>query len=224
MWFVAENTYFCTLKPCRATARNGAVRTLCAVVFNWKPPLLMITRDDFEQLKAFARIDGAVLGALWLLSFACFIGEFYAPVLGLAAVAVGIGSLVFAALRLRRFRDTVLDGRMSFRRGYAYWLLVFFYAALVMALGQFVYFQFLDHGFMAASYAEVMSSPEFKAMLQLYGVRDSEMQLLIDNLNALRPIDIALQFFTSNLILGAAIGLPMAVMMARRKGRKHINS
>lgn len=176
----------------------------------------MVGREDYEQLKAFARVDGAMLGGLWILSFACFIGEFYDPVAGIAAVAVGVGSLVFAGLRLRRFRDVVLGGFISFRRGFCFSMFVFFYASLLMAAGQFVYFQFLDHGFMLSRYTEIMSAPEFKAMLQLYGIADAEMKMLIDNLNALRPIDIALQFLATNIILGIMISLPMAIMMTRK--------
>lgn len=175
----------------------------------------MVTREDYEQLKAYARIDGALLGAMWILSFACFIGQFYNPLLGFASLAVGVGSLVLAVLRLRRFRDFVRGGSISFRRGYAYGVSVFFYAALLMAAAQLVYFQFMDHGFLSAQYEAMAVTPEFKAMLQFYGFRDDEMRMLIENLNALRPVDIALQFFTTNIILGAVISLPMAAMMKR---------
>lgn len=183
----------------------------------------MITRKEYEQLKAFARIDGAMVGGLWILSFACFIGQFYSPVLGFASLAIGVGSLVFASLRLRRFRDYVLEGVISFRRAYVYSLLVYFYAALLMAAAQFVYFQFMDHGFMLRMYTETMSTPEFKTMLQLYGIKGSEMNMLIENLQALRPIDIALQFLTSDIILGAVISLPSAAMIMRRGIRNNKN-
>lgn len=45
----------------------------------------MATREEYEQLKAFARIDGALVGALWIVSFACFIGGFAVPTLGVAS-------------------------------------------------------------------------------------------------------------------------------------------
>ena len=41
----------------------------------------MTTREEYEQLRAFARIDGAIVGGLWTVSFAFFIGEFSYPVL-----------------------------------------------------------------------------------------------------------------------------------------------
>lgn len=181
----------------------------------------MVTREEYEQMKAFARIDGAVLGILWVISFACFIGQFSVPELGFVSMAVGVGSLVMVPFRLRRFRDSVLGGTLSFTRGVGYCMFVFFYASLLMAAAQFVYFQFLDHGFLLSQYAKMASSPEFKAMLQVYGVRNEEMKMMIDNLGALRPIDIALQFLTINIFLGLFISLPSAVMMMRSPRRKH---
>ena len=42
------------------------------------------------------------------------------------------------------------------------------------------------------------------------------MKLAMDNLAALRPIDIARQFLTTNIILGLMISLPIAAMMKSR--------
>lgn len=171
----------------------------------------MATREEYEQLKAYARTDGALVGGLWILSFAFFIGEFYNPILGFISLIVGAYSLVFASMRLRRYRDTALEGVISFRRALFYSMMVYFYAALLMAAAQFVYFQFIDQGFMLSKYAEITSTPEFKTMLSAYG-----MKVAMDNLAALRPIDIALQFLTTNIILGFMVSLPIAAMMKSR--------
>lgn len=175
----------------------------------------MSIREDYEQLKAYARTDGAIVGGLWILSFAFFIGEFYNPLFGFAMMFVGVFSLVFAAMRLKRYRDNVAGGAITFGRGLLYSMLVYFYAALLMAAGQFVYFQFIDGGFLVSQYAGMVTSPEYKAMLSAYGATTDDMQVLIDNLSALRPIDIALQFFTANIILGFFVSLPIAVMMKK---------
>lgn len=180
----------------------------------------MATREEYEQLKAFARIDGAIVGCLWILSFAFFIGEFYNPLLGFVSLAVGVFSLVFAAMRLRRFRDNVLEGVISFRRAMLYSMLTYFYAALLMAAAQFVYFQFIDHGFMLSQYAEITNTDEFKTLLNAYGVKPEEMQLAIDNISALRPIDIAMQFLTTNIILGLVMSLPIATMLKSKYKRR----
>ena len=96
----------------------------------------MTIREEYEQLKSYARFDGAVVGGLWILSFAFFIGEFYNPLFSFASLIVGVSSLVVAALRLKRFRDNVLEGVISFSRALLYSMLVYFYAALLMAAAQ----------------------------------------------------------------------------------------
>ena len=180
----------------------------------------MATREEYEQLKEYARRDGAIVGVLWILSFALFIGEFYNPLLGFASFLVGAYSLVFASMRLRRYRDTALGGVISFRRALLFSMLIYFYAALLMAAAQFVYFQFIDHGFMLSQYAEITGTPEFKTMLSAYGMKPDDMKLAMDNLAALRPIDIALQFLSTNIILGLVVSLPIAAMMKSRYKRR----
>lgn len=173
----------------------------------------MATREEYEQLKAFARIDGATVGGLWILSFAFFIGEFYNPLFGFVSLIVGTASIVVATLRLRKFRDNVLDGIISFRRALLYSMLTYFYAALLMAAAQFVYFQFIDQGFLMSQYATMTETPEFKTMLTAYGMKPEDMKVAMENIAALRPIDIALQFLTMNIILGFMVSLPIAAML-----------
>lgn len=172
----------------------------------------MATREEYEQLKAYSRIDGALVGGLWILSFACLIGEFHAPALGLAAMVAGMSSIVFATMRLRRFRDHVLDGRISFRRAFGYSLLTYGYAALLMAAAQYVYFQFIDDGFLISRYNEMAVNPDFKTAMGIYGMKPEELKQAIDAIASLRPIDIALQFLTVNIMLGVIISLPVAAM------------
>ncbi|MCI5917601.1 MAG: DUF4199 domain-containing protein [Bacteroidales bacterium] len=170
----------------------------------------MATREDYEQLKAFARIDGAITGGLWILSFALFVAGFQQPMLSTLSVLTGIFSLVLASIRLRRFRDNILDGVISFRRAFGYSIFTYLYASLLLAAAQYIYFQFMDHGFVISQYMAMGNLPEFKQLLQLYGITAEEMKLAMDTLAQLRAIDIALQFFTMNIFMGLALSLPVA--------------
>ena len=75
----------------------------------------MTRYEEMEQLHAFARVDGVLIAGLWILSFACFVGNFVNPLFAVGAFGFGAFSLVFATLRLKRFRDEVRDGYISFR-------------------------------------------------------------------------------------------------------------
>ena len=170
----------------------------------------MATREDYEQLVAFSRIDGALVGLLWIASFAFFIGEFYIPVFSVVSLVVGLSSVVFAAMRLRAFRNKVLDGAISYRRAFAYSVMTYFNAALLMALAQYLYFQFIDGGFVISKYMSIVSTKEFAALAAQSGMSKADIQLAIGNLASLRPIDIAFQFLGTNMILGVIISLPVA--------------
>lgn len=180
----------------------------------------MTTREEYEQIKAFARIDGAIMGVMWIISFACFIAQFYMPLLNMAALIFGIASIIVSAIRLRNFRDNILDGVISYWRAYGYSLLTYFYAALLLAATQYIYFQFIDHGFLLNQYTAMTSSPEFKSMMTLYGIKADEMKLTMDTIATLRPIDIALQFLTTNLFFGIVISWPMAALIKSKYKRK----
>lgn len=180
----------------------------------------MTTREEYEQIKAFARIDGAIMGVMWIISFACFIAQFYMPLLNMAALIFGVASIIISAIRLRNFRDNILDGVISYWRAYGYSLLTYFYAALLLAAAQYIYFQFIDHGFLLNQYTAMTSSPEFKSMMTLYGIKADEMKLTMDTIATLRPIDIALQFLTTNLFFGIVISWPMAALIKSKYKRK----
>ena len=178
----------------------------------------MANLQEIQQLQAFARVDGAIVALLWTLSFACLVGFFHSPssLYGIGWFALGAYSLVHAAMKLRKFRDDVLGGRISFRRAYGYSILTYLYAALLFAVAQYLYFQFLDNGFLVSQYSLQASSPQMQEMMKLYGLTEQDIRFMLENIAALRPIDIALQFFSTNLMLGVFVSLSVALVM--RKG------
>ncbi len=180
---------------------------------------VMATYQEIEQVQAFSRVDGAVVALFWIISFACFVGNFSNPLLGLLSFVIGAVSLVFAALRLRQFRDNVLDGSITFLRAYGYSTMTYLYAALLFAAAQFIYFQFIDHGYLMNQYSTISQSKEFIEMMQVYGIKPEDLKLGMDNIAALRPIEIALQFFTMNVMMGVFVSLPVAAIMMRRPRR-----
>ena len=102
----------------------------------------MIKIEDFIQVKAFARQDGAFLALLWTLSFAAMMFMPESTIGNLLALATPF----FVGWRLCSFRNYALDGAISLRRGYCFSVYTFVYASIIFAVVQFLYFKFLDHG------------------------------------------------------------------------------
>ncbi len=177
----------------------------------------MITSESIIQLKAFARQDGALLSLVWLASFMCFVGQFTDPALGLLYELLAVGSLFFLGWRLRRFRDNALDGVISFRRAFAYCAFCFFYASLIFALAQYVYFAYLDHGTVFNGISQMLSLPQASAMMSVYGYSQQEIKEALSAFQGLRPIEISAFFFLSNLYIGAIISIVIALIMKRKR-------
>jgi len=171
-----------------------------------------MTPAEYVQLKAFARIDGLLLALLWVSSFACYIIGLSRPVWTMGALFLALVSPFFVARRLRLFRDVVRDGAISFRRAWAFVVLVFFYAGILFALFQYAYFAFMDKGYFLQSLQQMMSAPETIQIIQQYGMSDSLGESMAQ-LRSMRPIDLSLNVLTTNIILGILLGLPIAALM-----------
>ena len=176
----------------------------------------MITPAEYIQLKAFARQDGALLALLLVGVFLLYIIGVSNPMLGLAAVLLLIYIPFFVGERLRKFRDYGREGRISFRRGYVYTILVFFYGGILFAVVQYLYFAFMDNGFLLSQFSKMVSSEEGKAMLQQYGMQQMVDESLHEMAN-IRPIDYALNMLTINICLGFILGIPISLVMQKTK-------
>lgn len=171
-----------------------------------------MTSAERVQLDAFARVDGALLSLLWISSFACYIAGLTNGMLGILAIILAVSTPFFVAKRLRLFRDHAREGVISFMRGWAFVVLVFFYAGLLFALAQYAYFAYLDHGYVVSVIQKMMQTPEFASVVKQYGAEDTLRQVLGDFQNV-RPIDFALNGLSTNIIIGILLGLPIAALM-----------
>ncbi len=170
--------------------------------------------EEYIQMKAFARQDGALLSLLWIGGFVCYILGLANPVMAMLALLLIVVSPFFAASRLRHFRDYAREGIITFRRGYAYTVLTFFYGGLLLAIAMFVYFNFIDQGYLLGKLTEAMNSAEGKQVIQAYGMRD-QMEQGLRELAGMRPIDYAVNMLTINIMTGFLLGLPIAAFMQR---------
>ncbi|MBQ2951280.1 MAG: DUF4199 domain-containing protein [Prevotella sp.] len=173
-----------------------------------------MTPEEYKQLKAFARIDSALLGVMWIISFACYVIGMSNPMLMMGGLLIAVCSPFFAASRVRKFRDYARDGVLSFKRGMAYTILLFFYAALLFAVAQYVYFEFIDNGHIMNQIASMMNEPQNQKIIEAYGLKQS-MDESLKIMSQTRAIDYALNYLSVNLIIGTVLSLPIAAAVKK---------
>ena len=179
----------------------------------------MMTAPEYIQLKAFARQDGALLALLWVGAFLLYIIGIQNQLLGLAAIMMMVYTPFFVGERLGKFRDYGREGLISFRRGYAYTVFVFFYGGVLFAIAQYLYFAFMDNGYLLSQFSKMVSSEEAQQMLQQYGMTEM-MNESLKEMADIRPIDYALNMLTINISLGFVLGVPISLVMQRSVVKK----
>ena len=173
----------------------------------------MINVTALVQLKAFARQDGGILALAWIASFVLMIYAPNQPFGNLLALATPL----IVGWRLCAFRNYALDGKISFRRGFAYSCYTFFYASLVFALGQYVYLKYIDGDSIRSMLTETVRV--LTPLYQQQGLTTKEINAAAQMMTALKPIELSLIFMMQNLMIGLMISLPLALICRRSRGR-----
>lgn len=175
-----------------------------------------VTAPEYRQLRAFARIDGALLAVLMIASFACYVVGLNSQLYGFLSFVVLAVMPFFAGIRLKRFRDTGLEGTISFLRGWAYVCLMFFYGGLLFSLAQYAYFAYMDHGYMIGVIGEMLSMPVYVDLIKQMGMTD-QVNESMQMLQTMRPIDFALNTLSMVIMVGIVLGMPIAAVVKRVK-------
>ena len=167
---------------------------------------------SYKQLRAFAAQYGAVVGLMWIVSFAFYIIGLTRP--------IGLLSVVTAGFLIRKFRGEVFPLRF----GQSWWMatLIFMYASLLMAVAQFVYFRYIDNGLLLQTYSTIMQQPEAVAMMQsmMPGEDAAEVsRQVIDLLKSISPIQLTFEFLVYNLMFGFLLAIPTAWIGLSGKSR-----
>ncbi len=176
----------------------------------------MTVSEKYVYMRAYARVAGAKLGVLWLVSFSLFIGNFNYPICGFLWICTMVFTPFYVAMLTSSYSQELPDKRISYRHAYGHSFLTVFYASLILAFGQWAYFQFLDHGTLINNYTSFLTDKENIKIMESMGYTKSMIKELVDLLRSLRPIDIALQMLWTNIICGFFISISTALYASFR--------
>lgn len=159
---------------------------------------------------------GSYMGGFLILKFAFFpLGLSY-PFLSLlfAAMTLCVPFMGYAYLRL--YRDKVCGGSIGVLHAWATHILLYFYAALLAALPHYLYFRFIDRGLIADSY-----QTQWEQIQQAGGSEVSSlapmMEESLQTLHTLTPLDWTLNLLSSDVMAGVLLGLPVALVVRRKR-------
>ena len=164
-----------------------------------------MTSEAYIQLRAFARWDGARLGMMWVASFALFVGSFTLPLCGILWMTTMVATPFIIAKLTNAFSLQTPEKHISYWAAFTHSTLTVFYASLILAIAQWIYFQYIDHGFLINTYAAILTDKANTPTIKAMGYSKEMVNQLLDAIRAMRPIDIALQMMWANMVAGILI-------------------
>ena len=165
---------------------------------------------------AYARVYGLYMGIFWAVKFVFFPLGFSYPVFSFIFLLLTIMVPFVGAWFVKKIRDGVLDGRLGFWQAFLLSTNIYMYASLIAAIVHFIYFRFIDNGFILNSYLESVNQ-----MQELLGSGEAAANIEmikanVELMGTLSPIQIVFSLLSNNVVFGLFISLLAAVFLKRR--------
>ncbi len=179
-----------------------------------------IYRKDMEDkpktLQEHAMRFGTMMGIFWIIKFSFLPIGFKIPLLQLLFIFMTLFVPILGYIYIRKYRERYCGGELSFLRGWVFSLYMYFFASLLTAAAHYIYFQFIDNGYLAGTYMEQLEN--LKSTLT--GDLETSIDQLIQNLEtiaSMSALQLTMQLIFQNIFYGALLSLPTALLAMRRK-------
>lgn len=170
--------------------------------------------EEYRQLRKWSWYEGIYLSILWIASFACMVLIPVSPLLGNISTLLAFATPFLVAYSLKKYRNTALDGVISYRRALLFCFRVFFNASLLFALAQWLYLQYVDGGRLRTIFESVVNTNEWQEIMKAYGINASELSAALQQ--AFDPLYFASVCLIQDLIIGLVLSIFIAAIYQKK--------
>jgi hypothetical protein len=150
---------------------------------------------------------GLALGIYWIAKYFFFITSISYPSLNLIYWLLTIAVPVVAWILTKRYRDNELSGEISFFHAWRFGTMLYFFAAVIIALVHFVFYQYIaPHDFLSKAYTQVIDVLNQSAV-------DTTILESFKNVKVPSPIHMAIQGIFNNVFYGILLSIPVAALV-----------
>lgn len=171
--------------------------------------------EDRNNLQKYAMHFGTYMGIYWVLKFILFPLGLSIPFLLFLFFGLTLGVPFMGYYYARMFRDKVCGGSIRFLQAWIFVTFVYLFAALFTSVAHYVYFQFIDHGFIVNTYTGMLNELASNEMPGMEGYI-SQLKEAMKTISALTPADITLQLLSQNVFYGGILAVPTALFVMRK--------
>lgn len=171
--------------------------------------------ENKNSLQKYAMMAGTYIGVYWTLKFTLFPLGFTVPFLSLLFIALTLAVPFIGYYYTKLYRNKINHGVISFPQAFAFSFFMYMFASLLVSVAHYVYFQYIDQGFIVETYTKVWhelleKSPEMEANKQI-------INEMIETARATTPIDLTIQLLSWDVFWGGILAIPTALAVMRKK-------
>lgn len=218
--FFQENLYWWKAPECRPTPNLFKIYTLaclCLQLYLYLCALfLKKMTENRGYMQRYAMLFGTYLGGFWILKFILFPLGLSIPFLLFLFMGLTLCVPFMGYHYTRMYRNQVCGGSISFLHAWIFTVFMYMFAALLAAVAHYIYFQFIDHGYVLNAYETQLNTLAHSNIPGMEEYVDTYREAL-DLARMSTPIDITLQLVSWNVFCGSLLALPTALFVMRRK-------
>lgn len=172
--------------------------------------------DKPKTLQEHAMYFGTMMGIFWIIKFSFLPMGFKIPLLQLLFIFMTMFVPILGYIYIRKYRERYCGGELSFMRGWVFSLYMYFFAALLTAAAHYVYFRFIDNGYLAMSYISTIEEIKESSSTNSQDIYIRWINIL-EELSSMSTLQLSMYLFYTNIFYGAILSLPTALLAMRRK-------
>ena len=189
--------------------RNSNYSYLCNIFFRKMA-------ENRGYMQRYAMLFGTYMGGYWILKFILFPLGLMVPFLLFLFAGLTVCVPFMGYYYTRMYRNHVCGGNIGFLQAWIFTVFMYIFAALLTAVAHYIYFRFIDHGFVINTYENMLDS---FSQDNIPGVEIYVNQLkdALAVMQTLTPIDITMQLMSQNVFYGSLLAIPTALFAMRKK-------
>ena len=127
----------------------------------------------------------------------------------------------------KRYRNQYCGGRIDFFRAFIFSMYTMCFGALLASVAYYIYFAYIDGGAMVGALAQSIEQLQSVDIAILEGVNAEAvvqfnqyielMQQTVQQIQAMKPIDITLSMLSNNVSWSIVLSLPIALLVRKQR-------
>ncbi|MEL5893099.1 DUF4199 domain-containing protein [Bacteroides sp. GD17] len=172
--------------------------------------------ENRGYMQRYAMLFGTYMGGYWILKFILLPVGLTVPFLSVLFVGLTLCVPFMGYYYARMYRNQVCGGSISFLHAWIFTVFMYMFAALLTAVAHYIYFRFIDHGFMintCESQINILAQSGIPGMEEYVDTCREGLEAA----RLLTPIDITLQMISLNVFYGSLLAFPTALFVMKRR-------